>query len=65
MIPDVTEKVEIEYNTSSPAAEPGHGYAACFLTETGIKYSRLYISDYKLDNDEGSPESITVEYQLY
>lgn len=64
-ISDITEKVEIEYNTSSPAAQPGHGYAACFLTETGIKHLRLYISEYKLDSNEEAVESITIQYQLY
>lgn len=63
-ISGVTEKVEIEYNTRCPAAQPGHGYAACFFTDNETKYLRLYISNYKLDG-EGALESITVQYQLY
>lgn len=65
-ISDVTSKVEIiEYCYGCPAAQPGHGYAACFLTENGNEeYLRIYISNYKLDGD-GALESITVEYQLY
>lgn len=63
-ISDVTEKVEIQYSTICPAAQPGHGYAACFFTENETKYLRLYISNYKLDSD-GALESIIVQYQLY
>lgn len=66
-ISDITEKIEEFYPNSGkyfPAAQPGHGYAACFLTENGTQYLRLYISNYKLDS-EGSLESITVQYQLY
>lgn len=63
-ISSVTEKVEIEYSTRCPAAQPGHGYAACFFTDNETKYLRLYISNYKLDG-EGALESITVQYQLY
>lgn len=66
-ISDVSEKIE-KFNPkngkSFPAAQPGHGYAACFLTENGTQYLRLYISNYKLD-DKGALESITVQYQLY
>ena len=60
----VNEKLEIEGRSSLPAAQPGHGYATCFLTDDGTKHLRLYISDYKLDN-KGSLENITVQYQLY
>lgn len=63
-ISGVTEKVEIVRTILCPAAQPGHGYAACFLTENGTQYLRLYISNYKLD-DKGALESITVQYQLY
>lgn len=66
-ISDVTSKVEIieHYHDDWPSAQPGHGYAACFLTENGTEeYLRIYISNYKLDGD-GALESITVEYQLY
>lgn len=63
-ISDVTEMVEIEYITRFPDAQPGHGYAACFLTENGTQYLRLYISNYKLDGEDAL-ESITVQYQLY
>lgn len=63
-ISGVTEKVEIVSTILCPAAQPGHGYAACFLTENGTQYLRLYISNYKLDG-EGALESITVQYQLY
>lgn len=47
-----------------PAVQPKHGYAACFQTDNGIQNLRMYISNYKLDN-EGAFESITVQYQLY
>lgn len=47
-----------------PSAQPGHGYAACFLTEDGTQYLRLYISNYTLDSKDAL-ESITVQYQLY
>ena len=61
----VNEKLEIEEEVKTfPAAQPGHGYATCFLTDDGTKHLRLYISDYKLDN-KGSLENITVQYQLY
>lgn len=60
----VSEKVEVGGKIDSPAAQPGHGYAACFSTEDGTQYLRLYISNYKLDSD-GALESITVQYQLY
>lgn len=63
-ISGVTEKVEIEYSIRCPAAQPGHGYAACFFTDNETKYLRLYISNYKLDG-KGALESITVQYQLY
>lgn len=62
-ISGVTEKVEIASSSRCPA-QPGHGYAACFRTENGTQYLRLYISNYKLDG-EGALESITVQYQLY
>ena len=64
-ISDVNEKLKI-YDRGSylSAAQPGHGYATCFLTDDGEKHLRLYISDYKLDN-KGSLENITVQYQLY
>ena len=61
----VNEKLEIpDSRIYLPAAQPGHGYATCFLTDDGTKHLRLYISDYKLDN-KGSLENITVQYQLY
>lgn len=66
-ISDVSEKItnfSPEDIHTFPAAQPGHGYAACFLTENGTQYLRLYISNYKLDG-EGALESITVQYQLY
>lgn len=63
-ISDVNEKLEIDSYIYLPAAQPGHGYATCFLTDDGTKHLRLYISDYKLDN-KGSLENITVQYQLY
>ncbi len=64
-ISDVNEKLEIpDSRIYLPAAQPGHGYTTCFLTDDGTKHLRLYISDYKLDN-KGSLESITVQYQLY
>lgn len=64
-ISDVNEKLEIpKREIYLPAAQPGHGYATCFLTDDGTKHLRLYISDYKLDN-KGSLENITVQYQLY
>ena len=66
-ISDVSEKITnfVPGRTHTfPAAQPGHGYAACFLTENGTQYLRLYISNYKLDG-EGALESITVQYQLY
>lgn len=66
-VSDVSEKIT-NFKPSNehtfPAAQPGHGYAACFLTEDETKYLRLYISNYKLD-DKGALESITVQYQLY
>ena len=61
---DVTRKVVIERYWACPAAQPKHGYAACFQTENGMQNLRMYISNYKLDK-EGSLESITVQYQLY
>lgn len=66
-ISDVSEKItnfDPIDDHNFPAAQPGHGYAACFLTENGTQYLRLYISNYKLD-DKGALESITVQYQLY
>lgn len=60
---DVSAKVEVTW-ASFPAAQPGHGYAACFITEEETKYLRLYISSYKLDSND-TLESITVQYQLY
>lgn len=64
-ISDVNEKLEIpKRGIYLPDAQPGHGYATCFLTDDGTKHLRLYISDYKLDN-KGSLENITVQYQLY
>lgn len=51
--------------TNSLQAQPNHGYAAFFTTEDGeIKYLRIYIKDYTLDN-AGSLSDITVQYQLY
>ena len=45
--------------------QPSHGYAAYFTTENDeIKYMRIFVKDYKLD-DEGSLASITIQYQLY
>lgn len=69
-VSDVTEVVNVDNNANRygvicPDARPGHGYAACFLTEENeTKHLRLYISNYKLDS-EGALESITVQYQLY
>lgn len=65
-VSDVTEVVGVNKGyTFCPDARPGHGYAACFLTEENeTKHLRLYISNYKLDS-EGALESITVQYQLY
>lgn len=45
--------------------QPSHGYTAYFTTENDeIKYMRIFVKDYKLD-DEGSLASITIQYQLY
>lgn len=61
---DVTRKVDLPNHTIFPAVQPKHGYAACFQTDNGIQNLRIYISNYKLDN-EGALKSITVQYQLY
>lgn len=62
---DVTRKVALSTSIwSCPDVQPKHGYAACFHTENGIQNLRIYISNYKLDN-EGALGSITVQYQLY
>lgn len=51
------------YNLS--IVQPNHGYTAYFTTENDeIKYMRIFVKDYKLD-DEGSLASITIQYQLY
>ncbi len=61
---DVRVKIEETNRIELSDARPGHGYAACFLTEDGIQHLRLYISNYTLDSKDAL-ESITVQYQLY
>lgn len=44
--------------------QPKYGYVACFLTESEVKYLRIYVKSYTLDGD-GALNSVTVQYQLY
>lgn len=66
---DITKKTIIPEPYGSmylfPEIQPYYGYAAKFKTEAGeTKYLRIYIKDYKL-NEDGSLKNITVQYQLY
>lgn len=64
-ITDITEKVELQFDTVNITAKPQHGYAMAFKTENDEwKYLRVYIKGYTLDDKEAL-SSITVQYQLY
>lgn len=66
----VNDYTNSSFNYSRPwynysIVQPNHGYAAYFTTENDeIKYMRIFVKDYKLD-DEGGLVSITIQYQLY
>lgn len=66
---DITEKFPLEegvhYTHYFPDVQPNHGYAITFIKEGGeVGYLRVYVKSYTLEND-GSLETVTVQYQLY